>query len=172
MDRFYELGEATLKMLSSKAITVDGLDAWELRYEVRIDYMDDIPGDNVNLVVVQHTDGSRSVLLTFATIGDTQTQRQVDNCRDNVRVEKRVVTVRVGSTHLHVDDPLRLRGPGLPRPSLLQPHGKPAGAIAVSTSRSGAPAPASLGFASSAETPRCHCTVTASVSPASVSDHR
>ena len=87
--RFYELGEATLKMRSSKAITLDGLDAWELRYEVRIDYLDDIPGDNVNVVVVQHTDGSRSALLTFATIGDTQTQRQVDNCRDNVRVEKR-----------------------------------------------------------------------------------
>jgi Protein of unknown function (DUF2510) len=89
LDRFYKPNETTLKMLSSKATTVDGLDAWELRYEVRVDYLDNIPGDNVNVVVVQHTDGSRSALLTFATIGDTQTQRQVDNCRDTVRVEKR-----------------------------------------------------------------------------------
>ena len=76
-------------MKSSKAITLDGLSAWELRYEVRVDYLGSIPGDNVDVVVVQHTDGSRSVLMTFATIGDTETQRQVDGARGAVRVEKR-----------------------------------------------------------------------------------
>jgi len=89
VDRFYKPNEGTLRMLSSKATSVDGLDAWELRYEVRIDYLANIPGDNVDVVVVQHSDGSRSALLTFATIGDTETQRQVNNSRDKVRVEKR-----------------------------------------------------------------------------------
>jgi hypothetical protein len=41
------------------------------------------------VLVVQHTDDSRSALLTFATIGDTETQRQVDGSRAGVRVEKR-----------------------------------------------------------------------------------
>ena len=48
---------------------------------MRISYLDNIPGDNVEVLVVQHTDGSRSGLLTFATIGDTETQRQVDGSR-------------------------------------------------------------------------------------------
>ena len=74
---------------SSKATTVGGLDAWELRYQVRIDYRANIPGDNVELLVVQHTDGSRSVLMTFATIGDAETQKQVDGARAGLRVEKR-----------------------------------------------------------------------------------
>ncbi len=87
--RFYSGGRGKLTMKSSKAITLDGLSAWELRYEVRVDYLGSIPGDNVDVVVVQHTDGSRSVLMTFATIGDTETQRQVDGARGAVRVEKR-----------------------------------------------------------------------------------
>ncbi|WP_298132487.1 DUF2510 domain-containing protein [Micropruina sp.] len=87
--RFYNDGRGKLVMKSSKAIQLDGLDAWELRYEVRIDYLGSIPGDNVNVVVVQHTDGSRSALMTFATIGDSETQRQVDASRSAVKVEKR-----------------------------------------------------------------------------------
>ncbi|MFT3971774.1 MAG: DUF2510 domain-containing protein [Micropruina sp.] len=89
VDRFYNRGRGKLVMKSSKAIKLDGLNAWELRYEVQIDYLGPIRGDNVNVVVVQHTDGSRSALLTFATIGDTETQRQVDASRNAVKVEKR-----------------------------------------------------------------------------------
>ncbi len=89
VNRFYNNGAGKLVMKSSKAIKLDGLDAWELRYEVRIDYLRSIPGDNVNVVVVRHTDGSRSALMTFATIGDTETQRQVDASRSAVKVEKR-----------------------------------------------------------------------------------
>lgn len=87
--RFYRGRDATLSVISSGATTIDGLDAWELRYQVRVDYLRNTPGDNVDLLVVQHGDGSRSVLMTFATIGDTETQRQVDGCRAGVRVEKR-----------------------------------------------------------------------------------
>ncbi|MFT4216513.1 MAG: DUF2510 domain-containing protein [Micropruina sp.] len=87
--RFYRGEMGRLVPKSSKAITVGGLDAWELRFEVRIDYLGSIPGDNVDVVVVQHRDGSRSALLTFATIGDTATQRQVDATRAGVRVENR-----------------------------------------------------------------------------------
>lgn len=89
VDRFYRGGDATMTTDSSKATTVDGLQAWEVHYTVRIDYLGDIPGDKVNLLVVQHGDGSRSVLMTFATIGDTATQRAVDRCRTGITVEKR-----------------------------------------------------------------------------------
>ena len=87
--RFYTGDQTSYSVVSSRATTVDGLDAWELRYQVRIDYLKNISGDNVDLLVVQHGDGSRSVLLTFATIGDGETQRQVDGCRTGVRAEKR-----------------------------------------------------------------------------------
>jgi len=89
VDRFY-MGElAERRTSSSKATTIGGLQAWELHYEVRIEYLRDIPGDNVNVVVMQHADGSRSVFMSFATIGDTQTQRQVDACRTGLKIEKR-----------------------------------------------------------------------------------
>lgn len=87
--RFYRGDKTTYSVTSSAATTVDGLAAWELRYQVRIDYLPNTPGDNVDLLVVQHGDGSRSVLMTFATIGDNQTQSQVDASRTGVRVEKR-----------------------------------------------------------------------------------
>ena len=88
-DRFYQGDRNTFVLTSSKGLTVDGLEAWELRYQVKIGYLRNIPGDNVNVLVVQHTDGSRSVLMTFATIGDNETQRQVDACRTGVKAEKR-----------------------------------------------------------------------------------
>lgn len=88
LDRFYA-GDVEFHQSSSKAITLEGLKTWELRYQVRVDYRDNIPGDDVTLLVVQHTDGSRSVLMTFATIGDTGTQTQVDGARAGLRVEKR-----------------------------------------------------------------------------------
>lgn len=89
LERFYAGDDVEFHQSSSKATTVGGLDAWELRYQVRIDYRANIPGDNVELLVVQHTDGSRSVLMTFATIGDAETQKQVDGARAGLRVEKR-----------------------------------------------------------------------------------
>lgn len=89
VERFYIGQLAERRPLSSQALTIGGLQAWELRYEVRIDYRGEIPGDNVNVLVVQHTDGSRSAFLSFVTIGDTQTQRQVDACRTGLRIEKR-----------------------------------------------------------------------------------
>ncbi|MEZ5088373.1 MAG: DUF2510 domain-containing protein [Micropruina sp.] len=89
VNRFYERGKGRLVMKSSRATTVDGLEAWEMRYEVRIQYLPGISGDNVNVVVIQHSDGTRSALLTFATIGDRETQRQVDASRDAVRAENR-----------------------------------------------------------------------------------
>ena len=89
VSRFYSGGRGKLTMKTSKATTLGGLAAWELRYEVRVDYLGSIPGDNVNVVVVQHSDGSRSFLMTFATIGDTDTQRQVEGSRAAARVEKR-----------------------------------------------------------------------------------
>ena len=87
--RFYSGEKTKLTTSSSRSLTVDGLPAWEIKFQVRISYLDNIPGDNVEVLVVQHTDGSRSGLLTFATIGDTETQRQVDGSRAGVRVEKR-----------------------------------------------------------------------------------
>ena len=87
--RFYNGEKTKLTTSSSRSLTVDGLPAWEIKFQVRISYLDNIPGDNVEVLVVQHTDGSRSGLLTFATIGDTETQRQVDGSRAGVRVEKR-----------------------------------------------------------------------------------
>ena len=84
-----KVAKAKLTTSSSRSLTVDGLPAWEIKFQVRISYLDNIPGDNVEVLVVQHTDGSRSGLLTFATIGDTETQRQVDGSRAGVRVEKR-----------------------------------------------------------------------------------
>ncbi len=89
LGRFYDRNRARLVIKSSNAVKLAGLNAWELRYEVRIDYLGSIVGDNVNVIVVQHTDGSRSALLTFATIGDTETQRQLDASRNAVQVEKR-----------------------------------------------------------------------------------
>ncbi|MFT3862021.1 DUF2510 domain-containing protein [Micropruina sp.] len=89
VERFYIGEKAEFKQISSTARTIDGLSAWELSYQVRIHRLKNIPGDNVYLLVVQHTDGSRSVLMTFATIGDTQTQKQVDASRDGLKVEKR-----------------------------------------------------------------------------------
>ena len=87
--RFYSGEKTKLTTSSSRSLTVDGLPAWEIKFQVRISYLDNIPGDNVEVLVVQHTDDSRSALLTFATIGDTETQRQVDGSRAGVRVEKR-----------------------------------------------------------------------------------
>lgn len=87
--RFYESDKGRFTIRDSRAVTVDGLSAWELRCEVQITYSPDISGDSVDVVVVQHDDGSRSALLTFATIGDAETQRQVDASRNSVRVEGR-----------------------------------------------------------------------------------
>ena len=89
IERFYPISQGRMVPKTSKAIRLDGLDAWELRYQVRVDYLDDITGDDVNVVVVQHSDRSRSALLTFVTIGDTGTGRQVAGSRNGVRVEKR-----------------------------------------------------------------------------------
>ncbi len=88
-DRFYARGTTSIRTLDSKATTIDGLPAWELRLEVRVsEYGPAIPGDVFIIVVVQHPDDVRSALLTFATIGDTQTIRAVDAARAAVRVER------------------------------------------------------------------------------------
>lgn len=89
LNRFYDRDRGRFVPGTSQAIRIDGLDAWELRYQVLIDYLPGISGDNLNVVVAQHPNGSRSALLTFATIGDDQTQRLVDGARSRVRVEKR-----------------------------------------------------------------------------------
>ena len=86
---FYARGITGRKVLLDQATTVDGLDAWHLRMEVRVtEYGPDIPGDILDLVVVDHGDGVRSVLITVATIGDERTQAQVDTCRKALRVER------------------------------------------------------------------------------------
>lgn len=86
---FYALGVTGRKTLVNEALTVDGHPAWHLRVEVRVNnYGPDIPGDVLDLVVVDHGDGVRSALITVATIGDTRTQAQVDACRAALRVER------------------------------------------------------------------------------------
>lgn len=87
VDRFYFPGEGRFAAGTSRAVTIDGHKGWELRYRVLVD-RPSIPGDVVNVLVVQHRTG-RSVLMTFATIGDDATQRQVDRARRGVRAERR-----------------------------------------------------------------------------------
>ena len=86
-DSFYSEGNGGVEQVSSKAITVDGHDAWRLRLRVLVDtYGPTIPGDVVDIVVVQIGE-VRCALLTFATIGDAETQRQVDASLATLRVE-------------------------------------------------------------------------------------
>jgi hypothetical protein len=85
--RFYEEVDSW-KILTSKGTTMLGRPAWRITMEVRIsDLGPDIPGDKVEIIVIETSPGSRSALLTFATIGDTKTQSQVNAMRDTVRLE-------------------------------------------------------------------------------------
>jgi hypothetical protein len=87
--RFYRGDDARLSIKASASSTTGGLPSWTMRFEVRVDNRGpNIPGDVVDLIVVQHS-GGRSALMTFATIGDTETQAQVDGSRNSVRVERK-----------------------------------------------------------------------------------
>lgn len=85
--RFYDQVD-DWDIVTSKATTMLGRPAWRLTMQVRISTLGaDVPGDNVEIIVIETRTGSRSALLTFATIGDAKTKAEVEAMRDTVRLE-------------------------------------------------------------------------------------
>lgn len=81
----YYSGFMGRKDISSKAVEVDGQPGWHLRTEVYVQLPDlpQVAGDVIDVVVVDTGDQtSLGVYVSSATIGDAETQGQVDSGRE------------------------------------------------------------------------------------------
>lgn len=85
---YYE-GYTGTTVISDESTTVDGHPAWEIVADIEISNprLPGIPGDRVDIVVVDYGDASRlGLYISSVTIGDTARQELVDQARESLAV--------------------------------------------------------------------------------------
>lgn len=76
----------TARDLSNRATTVHGRPAWLLRVRMTVHNRPGVLGDDVWIVVVEHPNGSRSVLFATALLGDKASNNQVGTAIKDLRI--------------------------------------------------------------------------------------